>query len=100
MDLVTGGAGFTGSFLARRLLEAGREVRVFDLAPTQYLPEGAEFIAGDMRDRALVREAVRGVEHEKAALHTSCHRSRLAVLQHAAPSPAPRRSHAAGVLPE
>jgi len=62
MDLVTGGAGFTGSFLARRLLEAGREVRVFDLGPTEYLPAGAEFIAGDMRDKALVRQAVRGVD--------------------------------------
>lgn len=62
MDLVTGGAGFTGSFLAGRLLDMGREVRVFDLAPTEYLPEGVEFIAGDMRDEELVRKAVRGAE--------------------------------------
>jgi nucleoside-diphosphate-sugar epimerase len=62
MDLVTGGAGFTGSFLAGRLLEAGKEVRVFDLAPTEYLPEGAEFVEGDMRDDDLVRKAVKGVD--------------------------------------
>lgn len=30
--LVTGGTGFTGSHLARRLLERGHEVRVLDAA--------------------------------------------------------------------
>lgn len=62
MDLVTGGAGFTGSFLARRLLEVGHDVRVFDLAPTEYVPEGVEFIAGDMRDEDVVRKAVSGAD--------------------------------------
>ncbi|MBU1671193.1 MAG: NAD(P)-dependent oxidoreductase [Actinobacteria bacterium] len=62
MDLVTGGAGFTGSFLAKRLLEMGREVRVFDVAPTGILPAGAEFVCGDMRDAELVGKAVKGVD--------------------------------------
>jgi nucleoside-diphosphate-sugar epimerase len=62
MDLVTGGAGFAGSYLARKLLERGRAVRVFDVESGGFLPRGAEFRQGDMRDRDAVREAVRGIE--------------------------------------
>jgi len=62
MDLVTGGAGFVGSALARRLLELGRKVRIFDINRSHYVPEGAEFMQGDMRDYERVREAVKGVE--------------------------------------
>lgn len=62
MDLVTGGAGFVGSYLARTLLEMGRDVRVFDLDKSEYLPEGVEFVKGDMRDADLVRKAVKGID--------------------------------------
>lgn len=62
MDLVTGGAGFAGSYLARRLLEGGREVRVFDVEKTDCVPDGVDFLRGDMRDAKSVREAVRGVD--------------------------------------
>lgn len=62
VDVVTGGAGFVGSFLARRLLDLGREVRVFDIERSEYLPEGAEFLEGDMRDYNAVRDAVVGAD--------------------------------------
>jgi UDP-glucose 4-epimerase len=62
VKLVTGGAGFVGSFLATRLLEMGHEVRVFDVERTEYLPRGAEFVMGDMRDYCAVRESLRGVD--------------------------------------
>jgi dihydroflavonol-4-reductase len=60
--LVTGGAGFLGSWLVRGLVEQGRAVRVFDLPPVQWsrLPDRITAIAGDIRDRAAVADAVRG----------------------------------------
>lgn len=62
MDLVTGGAGFVGSFLAKRLLDMGNDVRVFDVESSDFIPGEAEFVQGDMRDADSVREAVRGVD--------------------------------------
>jgi dTDP-glucose 4,6-dehydratase len=62
MDLVTGGAGFMGSHLARRLIERGNEVRVFDLSKSENVPDKAEFFSGDMRDLERVRESMEGVE--------------------------------------
>ena len=58
MNLVTGGAGFIGAHLVRQLLEAGERVRVFDRQPPR--EPGAEFACGDIRNRAQVRDAVRG----------------------------------------
>ena len=62
--LVTGGAGFIGSHLVALLVEMGRNVRVLERhgADVRPLPEGVELMRGDIRDRASVREAVRGCE--------------------------------------
>jgi dihydroflavonol-4-reductase len=63
MILVTGGAGFIGSHLVRRLVERGDEVRVLDLptASLAHLPlHRIELILGDIRDKRVVRRAVRG----------------------------------------
>ena len=68
--LITGGAGFVGSHTAARLLSAGHEVRIFDNLTSQvhhggqfsYIPNDAEFILGDVRNRDEVEKAVRGVE--------------------------------------
>ncbi|GLF99391.1 UDP-glucose 4-epimerase GalE [Streptomyces yaizuensis] len=53
--LVTGGAGYVGGVVAQRLLAAGHRVTVLDNLSTGFregVPEGAEFIEGDIRDAA------------------------------------------------
>lgn len=51
--LVTGGAGFIGSNIARRLIERGDEVRIIDNfsgGREDAVPDGAELIRADLRD--------------------------------------------------
>ncbi|MEI8175731.1 MAG: SDR family NAD(P)-dependent oxidoreductase [Candidatus Omnitrophota bacterium] len=69
--LVTGGAGFIGSFTVDRLIESGHQVRIFDSLDPQvheqgrkpkYLNKDAEFIKGDVRDIDAFEKALRGVE--------------------------------------
>ncbi|MGD0248759.1 MAG: NAD-dependent epimerase/dehydratase family protein, partial [Candidatus Limnocylindrales bacterium] len=60
--LVTGGAGFVGSALVRRLIVAGARVTVLDDLFTgrrDALPTGAEFIEGSVTDEPLVRDLVK-----------------------------------------
>lgn len=61
-SLVTGGSGYFGSLLVRHLVEAGHTVRVFDLHDADDRPTDVEFVAGDIRDRAAVEQAVDGVD--------------------------------------
>jgi dihydroflavonol-4-reductase len=61
--LVTGGAGFIGSHLVRRLLAQDERVRVLERpgAMVAHLPlEQIEMVHGDVRERAAVERAVRG----------------------------------------
>jgi dTDP-L-rhamnose 4-epimerase len=68
--LVTGGAGFIGSHLVDRFLEEGFQVRILDnLDPRvhphgkpDYIPAQAEFIEGDIRDREILRYALRHID--------------------------------------
>lgn len=70
--LVTGGAGFIGSNIARTALAAGTPVRVLDSLITGHreaVPEGAEFVLGDLRDPEVAAKACEGVDvvfHEAA----------------------------------
>ncbi len=69
--LITGGAGFIGRFVADELLARGNIVRVLDSLIEQVhgetdgsklLNREAELIRGDVRDKAAVRRALRGVD--------------------------------------
>jgi dTDP-L-rhamnose 4-epimerase len=69
--LITGGAGFIGSHLARNLLGAGHEVRALDRLDPQvhpdrerpaYLEDEVELIKGDVRDPAAVTDALDGAD--------------------------------------
>jgi nucleoside-diphosphate-sugar epimerase len=66
--LVTGGTGFIGSALVRRLVQMGHRVRSLDnqsrgcttrLADVRH---DVEFVCGDIRDADVVRRAARGVD--------------------------------------
>lgn len=59
--LITGGSGYFGSVLAQLALAAGRKVRIFDVNPPSDLAD-VEYVAGDIRDRAVVRGACEGVD--------------------------------------
>jgi len=76
--LVTGGAGFIGSFIVDELVRRGHNVRIYDNLEPQvhpggkapdYLNQEAEFIKGDVRDYESLKKALAGVDvvfHEAA----------------------------------
>ncbi len=74
--LVTGGAGYIGSQTSQKLLEAGHSVVVYDNLSTGFknaIPEGADFVFGDVRDRLMLSrimkdKAIEAVIHFAAKL--------------------------------
>lgn len=71
--LVTGGTGFTGKALVKKLLDLGNQVCALDYKEGHKTEElrgwGAEVVIGSVTDRAKVKEAMEGVEivHHLAA---------------------------------
>lgn len=70
--LITGGAGFIGSHTADALLREGYQVRVLDSleepvhpghAKPTYLDPRIEFIRGDVRNEAVLLDALRGSDY-------------------------------------
>lgn len=65
--LVTGGAGFIGSHLARALMEAGHTVHIVDNYVGGRFPdrhvEGAIYHEGDMLDGDFLNAAMQGIEY-------------------------------------
>lgn len=81
--LVTGGAGFIGSHTVDLLLQKGHRVRILDsLTPPvhiegqipAYVPHDAEFILGDVRDRAAWEHALEGID---AVFHLAAYQDYL-----------------------
>ena len=71
--LVTGGAGFIGSHIARTLLDKGEEVRILDNFSSGKRDNlkslDVELVEGDLRDASKVADAVNGADiifHEAA----------------------------------
>lgn len=68
--LVTGGAGFIGSFLVDKLIKNGYKVRILDNLEKQvhqekiplYLNQNAEFIKGDVRDYKVLKNALTNID--------------------------------------
>jgi dTDP-L-rhamnose 4-epimerase len=68
--LITGGAGFVGSHTTDELVRQGHQVRIYDNLSEQvhpagfpnYLSRDVEFIRGDIRDRARLRQLVADVD--------------------------------------
>jgi len=68
--LVTGGSGFLGNLIARRLHERGEEVRILDIWKDSNRSKDIRHIHCDIRDREGVKAAMQGVDvvHHNVAL--------------------------------
>ena len=68
--LVTGGSGFLGNLIARKLLERNEKVKILDIRDDPNRPKEIEFIQSDIRDASTVAEAMKGIDivHHNVAL--------------------------------
>lgn len=68
--LITGGSGFLGNLIARRLNQRGERVRVLDVWEDRSRPAEIEFVRCDIRDVSGVARAMQGIDvvHHNVAL--------------------------------
>jgi nucleoside-diphosphate-sugar epimerase len=68
--LITGGSGFVGSLVARRLWERGEQVRILDIWDDPSRPKAIEYVACSILNPAGVAQAMQGIDvvHHHAAL--------------------------------
>ena len=72
---MTGGAGFTGSYVAEHLLHSGHEIAVVDNLSTgrrENIPKGAEFYEADIRSGCA--EIFRDFKPEATGVESSVNR--------------------------
>jgi nucleoside-diphosphate-sugar epimerase len=62
VTLVTGGSGYLGETIVKKLCARGDRVRVLDLVDNEDRPGDVEFVRGDIRDADAVQRALRGVD--------------------------------------
>lgn len=85
--LVTGGTGYVGPFLLRRLLDSqARPVRVLarPASDRSRLPAGVEVVTGDLGDPASLSAAARGARVVLHLAHAGCTGALLAALDRSA----------------
>jgi nucleoside-diphosphate-sugar epimerase len=72
--LVTGVAGFIGSYVVDQLVRDGHQVVALDRSPAEHVPDALTYVQGDVTDFSLVAELVRAhrvdrIIHLAAELH-------------------------------
>lgn len=60
MILITGGAGFIGTHLCRKLIDSGKQVTALDLRDPVTRVAGVTYVRGDVRDASLVEKLTTG----------------------------------------
>ena len=68
--LITGGSGFIGNLVARRLRDRGERVRILDIWEDPSRPDDIEYVECSVLDREGVARAMQGIDvvHHNAAL--------------------------------
>jgi nucleoside-diphosphate-sugar epimerase len=99
---ISGGAGFLGLHLARRLLADGHQVRTLDVVPLDdaELERSVEELRGDVRDPERVRELVANADivvHSAAALPIQASRDSIRSVNVGGTENVLRAAHDAGV---
>ena len=74
MIVITGGAGFIGSHVSDALIGKGHEVLVLDDMSggrRENVPEAATFVAGDIRDEAIVERVFEDFKPQVVSHHAA-----------------------------